>query len=70
MNRLQNTPDVTLRTSNPNPIDVLLVIKGGREQEGDLHAKFQKYRIQGEWYKADRSILEMVDELELTKGSS
>jgi hypothetical protein len=56
----------SLRTANPNPIDVLLVIKGSRQDEGDLHARFQACRAHGEWYTPTRELLDHIDLLEIT----
>lgn len=54
---------LSLKSANPQKIDVLLVIEGTREREGDLHARFQESRIRGEWYQPTQALLDYIDEL-------
>lgn len=55
-----------LRTSNPNPIEVLLVVTGTRQDECELHCRFQLCRVHGEWYRPTQEMLDHIDLLEIT----
>ena len=43
----------SIQTSSPYKLEVLLIIDGSIEVERELHKRFQKYRITGEWFKYD-----------------
>lgn len=50
----------SLKTSNPNPIELLALIEGTREQERELHARFQTHRAEGEWFKPAPELLDHI----------
>ena len=37
--------------------------KGDAEKESKLHKKFSKYRIHGEWFTVEKSILKYIGKL-------
>ena len=53
---------ITLQTSNPNKLIPLLVITGGYDKEKELHYKFNKFRVNGEWFKLSDEIFEFINE--------
>jgi hypothetical protein len=54
---------ISLQIGLPEPMEVLLSVKGGRELERELHAKFAHLRIRQEWFRAERELLEAILEL-------
>lgn len=52
------------RTSNGKPVELLLTIPGGREEERALHQKFARFRTQGEWFRYVPEIRRVIRELE------
>jgi len=45
----------------PLRLEILLVIPGGFSVEKNLHSKFEKYRIHGEWFNLPKSILREIE---------
>jgi hypothetical protein len=52
------------RTSNSKPVELLLTIPGGREEERIFHAQFARYRMQGEWFRYVPELRRAIRELE------
>lgn len=40
----------TLQTGNPEKLQMLTTIQGGRKEERNLHSIFAEYRYRGEWF--------------------
>lgn len=54
-------PDARLRalqTGNPNPLVLLGTSQGDLEDEQDLHRRFSEWRVQGEWFKPAKAVIE------------
>ena len=52
-----------LRTSSSEPLEVIAIIEGTRDDEQALHRRFAVARAQGEWFHPHRRLLEYLDEL-------
>ena len=50
-----------IQTSNPDKLNVLLIIDGGCELERQLHKDFADYRLNGEWFEYSDSISDFID---------
>ena len=42
-------------------VRVLSIFDGGKQQEKELHLRFAKYRISGEWFEPHESLLEYIE---------
>lgn len=42
-----------LQTANPEPLTLLLVLRGGADTERALHQRFAQHRTRGEWFDLD-----------------
>jgi hypothetical protein len=51
---------IQLKTSNPYKLELIGVIEGYGEKENELHEKFKKYRLHGEWFSLSKEILDFV----------
>lgn len=51
-----------LQIGNSYKLDLIGVMKGDREVERDIHNKFKKYHIRGEWYKLNDNIIKFITE--------
>ena len=55
-----------LQTGNPYKLELLKTIKecseGGEFEESDLHAKFKKYRVEGEWFEYSDEIKKFIED--------
>jgi hypothetical protein len=49
-----------LRTGAPEPVVVYGVVPGTRADEKAMHAKFQRHRLQGEWFKKTKSMRDWI----------
>ena len=49
-----------LQTSNSNSLNLIGAIPGDYSLESQLHSKFKKYRINGEWFKKHKDILSYI----------
>jgi hypothetical protein len=54
---------IGMQTGCPDPLEVLLAVKGERGDEADLHRRFKGLRIHGEWFRADLELLRYIQEL-------
>lgn len=52
----------SIQTGLPWPVRKLLLIKGGRGTERELHEQFSEYRLRGEWFVRSSAILEYIAE--------
>ncbi len=55
-----------LQTGHPGALVILAVVPGGRQLELDLHKKFAKHRIHGEWFSPTPELLEIVGNADKT----
>lgn len=51
---------VALQTHNPAKLQILSVIEGSSDDETRLHKKFADHKVQGEWFRPHRSILDFI----------
>lgn len=52
---------ITLQTSSPEELQVLLVIDGNMDDERELHKKFIDHKIRGEWFALSNEISEYIE---------
>ncbi len=50
----------TLQTSHPEKLEILCTIPGSIKTERSLHARFQSYRVRGEWFRFGPGIRKFV----------
>jgi hypothetical protein len=51
---------VTLRWLTGQPLKVLAVMPGNRHRERQLHARFSRYRVAGEWFDPSDVLLAFI----------
>lgn len=51
----------SLRTGSANALRVLLLLRGGRELEAELHRKFARQRLSGEWFRKDENLRDFIE---------
>jgi len=51
-----------MQTSNPHELRMLKVISGGYEKEAEIHEKFSKNRVRGEWFKASKKLRKYIED--------
>ena len=39
-----------LQVGNPYDLEIIAILKGGREREASLHEKFIRWHVRGEWF--------------------
>ena len=52
-----------LQPSTPYKLKLLAKIKGNVRKERELHRKFARYRIQGEWFEAHTDLLSYIEQI-------
>lgn len=52
----------SLKTANPNELVVLGVMEGGVGDEKELHRRFSRRRLRGEWFELSNEILVFIEE--------
>lgn len=55
---------VAMQMFNFHDLHVLKLLSGGRQEETDLHHKFAKDRIKGEWFRPSPELLEYINSLQ------
>ena len=50
-----------LQIGNPRLLTVVFAMPGDKEQEKELHKRFRKYRIHGEWFYPKEKIINIMD---------
>jgi hypothetical protein len=50
-----------LQTGSPQPLSLLLVVKGDVAYERKMHLKFQAARSHGEWFRPTRSLIRYIE---------
>lgn len=43
-------------------LSILKVIEGGTAEEASLHRRFSSFRLQGEWFSPDQSLLDFIND--------
>ncbi len=54
----------SLQTGNPEKLQLLSVLPGTRQTEADLHRRFARCRVNGEWFAANEELLTFIDQLQ------
>ena len=49
-----------LQTASPLPLTLIGTIQGDKEKEVEIHNKFKKYHIRGEWFKFSPKIISFI----------
>ena len=49
-----------LQTATPETLTVLKLIRGTKHDEAEIHHRFRRSHIRGEWYKASRALLKYI----------
>jgi Meiotically up-regulated gene 113 len=52
-----------LQSAQPEPLELLLAVTGGRRAEAALHERFAHLRIRGEWFTAAPELLAFIAEI-------
>lgn len=58
-----------LQTSCPFELKVLLLIEGDEAKEKELHIKFKKYRVNGEWFEHVEQLTKFIEENKINDKS-
>jgi hypothetical protein len=53
-----------VQVDNPFFVKLIAVTKGGRKEEYQLHQKFAKYRLYGEWFDPAEELLRYIEQFE------
>lgn len=56
----------TLQTGCPYKISVISYMYGGLIEEQALHKRFSAIRAHGEWFRAEKELIEFIESLEVT----
>lgn len=51
----------TLQTAHGEHLHLLLTIPGSPEKEAELHLRFAKLRLKGEWFRAEHELLTFIN---------
>lgn len=51
-----------VQVGNPALVRLIAVTEGGRTQEFELHNRFKKYRLYGEWFEPNPELLEYISQ--------
>ncbi len=61
---------VGLQTSHPDELEVLAAISANDVDEYATHQKFAHLRLRGEWFQADKELLDFIDYAKLKFGEA
>lgn len=53
----------TLQTGYPDMLKTLLLVPGNEDTEKMFHRKYEKLRLNGEWFKPEKELLEEIEKL-------
>ncbi len=53
----------TARTFSPYSLRVLAIMKGSRKEEKQLHQKFRKEKLNGEWFCPSKKVIQYIQTL-------
>jgi hypothetical protein len=51
---------VCLQSGNPRPLKVMGTMEVAEEKERELHKKFSRHQIQGEWFRPHKNLLSFI----------
>lgn len=54
---------VNLQVANPTPLKIIATVPGTEKDELFFQMKFERFKIQGEWYLPDPELLMFIEEL-------
>jgi hypothetical protein len=46
--------------ASSGPLNVLLLVRGGHQEERYFHDMFAKYRLDGEWFSPDPELIDYI----------
>lgn len=52
-----------LQVSHPEPLRILATVPGTKGMEGELHARWNQFRLEGEWFSPHASLLAFIASL-------
>lgn len=52
-----------LQVGNPDRLTILATLDGGAVLENTIHAAFARDRLDGEWFRISRELLELINEI-------
>jgi len=52
-----------IATMNPHPLELLAIVKGGRDEEKALHRRFAHLRHRDEWFRYEGDLADYIREL-------
>ncbi len=55
-----------LQSANPVKLKILGSFPGGPKDEKEIHKKFKKYKLLGEWFSPDEELIEYIGSLPIT----
>ncbi len=58
VSRIQN-----IQSSTPDHVKLLATLPGNRALEAELHKRFAKYRVQGEWFRVEGALADYLERL-------
>lgn len=53
----------SLQTGSPDTLRILAVIPGSREKEIELHKRFSRLRVRGEWFRPEPELLNYIESI-------
>lgn len=53
-----------LQVGNPEPLKIIKILRGGREEETAIHKKFKRDRLRGEWYIPSPELLKFINDVD------
>jgi hypothetical protein len=53
----------TLQTGYPDTLHILLLIPGSAKIELQIHEELEQYRLNGEWFKPEKPVMDKIKEL-------
>jgi hypothetical protein len=57
-----------LQTANPDELYLRLAVPGGGAVEASLHEHFSEYRVRGEWYEPEGTLLDLLIRCDIDAG--
>jgi hypothetical protein len=59
----------SLQTASPYKLRLLAKYEGSHAQERRLHVLYAEYRIRGEWFRPNQSLMELIDYIRAQDGA-
>lgn len=66
----KNRPEYRLRelqTGSPFELCIIATVRGSQNDERDLHGRFQKHRLHGEWFVMSQEIMDYIGNANLNE---